>query len=235
MDGQRPKRHTDREYEQQLQSLRHHLLRMAGRVEEMIADAVRALAERSPELARQTIAADAGVNRAEIETDDLCLMILARWQPMASDLRSIALALKMVTDLERIGDLAVNICERAIDLSLERSLVLPDRISEMATLVRSMIHDAIDAFVERDTEKARSVVERDDRVDEMYIDIFRQLLAAMVDDPASIERAIHLQSVAKWLERIGDHAENLAEQVVFMVKGKDIRHAGKLGEHHDSE
>jgi phosphate transport system protein len=222
------KRHTDREYESELGQVRERLLLMAGRVEEMIADAIRAVGERDPELARRTIASDAKVNRTEVETDELCLRVLARRHPLASDLRFITLSLKMVTDLERIGDLAVNICERAIDLAGEHRLEGFDALNHMAGLVQTMVHDAIDAFVNSDAELAQAVIDRDDEVDEAYHVYYRAVLAGMTRDPATIERGIHVQSVAKWLERIGDHATNLAELVIFMVKGTDVRHLGKL-------
>lgn len=224
------RRHTDRSFDDELRRLREQLLLMAGRVEQMIAHAMRALAERDPELARRTIKADNLVNRMEIETDDLCLGILARRQPMASDLRFITLALKMVTDLERIGDLAVNISERAVQLAGETNIERLDTLLRMSELVQSMIHDAIEAFVERDAEKALGAITTDDELDELYHQVFRDLLARMERGESEVERAIHVQSVAKWLERIGDHATNLAELVVFLVHGKDIRHEGKLGE-----
>ncbi|MBK7972125.1 MAG: phosphate signaling complex protein PhoU [Deltaproteobacteria bacterium] len=222
------KGHTDREFEAELQEIRHRLLRMAGRVEEMITDAVRALIERDPELARRTIEADHKVNRAEVDTDDLCLRVLARRQPLGSDLRFITLAFKMVTDLERIGDLTVNLCERAIDLAAEPELRANVDVERMAQLVRSMVRDAIDAFVAGDADKAALVIERDHEVDERYHLAFREVLRVMLADGTTITRGIHLQSVAKYLERMGDHGTNLAEQVVFMIKGKDIRHLGKL-------
>jgi len=222
------KLHTDREYENELKKLRERLLRMAGRVEEMIADSVRALVEQDVALARRTIEADHLVDRAEVEVDELCLVILAKRQPMASDLRFITLSLKMVTDLERIGDLAVNICERAIDLDQEAPLKPWVDVPRMANIVQGMVRDAIDAFVAGDAERAQSVVERDASLDELYTHVFRELLSTMLNDGSKVERGIHAQSVAKWLERMGDHATNLAEQVVFMVKGKDIRHLTTL-------
>jgi phosphate transport system protein len=218
---------ADAGYEARLRELRERLLVMAGRVEQMIADAVRALVERDAELARETIEVDQKVNRAEMETDELCLHLLASLKPVGSDLRFITLSLKMVTDLERIGDLAVNICERAIDLSLLPPLRPYQDIPEMATTVQSMVRDAIDAFVESDVEKAQAVIERDDVVDALYTRAFRDVLGLMLRDGGTVERGIHVQSVAKWLERMADHATNLAEQVVFMVKGQDIRHTGK--------
>jgi len=216
--------HTDREYEGRLVELREALLEMAGRVEQMIGDSVDALVERDVQKARLTIAADAAVNRQELEVDELCLLILARWQPMASDLRFLTLALKMVTDLERIGDLAVNIAERVLDLSTEEPARPYVDIPRMAEITRSMIRDAIDAFVEADAEKAENVLARDDEVDELYTKVFRDVLEIMRESPSWMQQGIHIQSVAKWLERMADHGTNLAEQVVFYVKGRDIRH-----------
>jgi len=220
--------HTDREYDLQLRQVRDKLLLMAGHVESMISQSVKALVERDITLARRTIDNDHKVNQTEIETDELCLLILAKRQPMASDLRFITLALKMVTDLERIGDLAVNICERAIQLSGEPALRNYDDIQRTADLVQSMVRDAIDAFVQGDAEKAQAVIARDEEVDELYHQVFRDILQLMLKDSTTIERGIHMQSVAKWLERIADHSTNLAELVVFMVKGQDIRHVGHL-------
>lgn len=225
-----PKAHTDREFENELRELRQQLLSMAGWVEDMIANSVRSLTERDESLAERTIELDKNVNRTELETDELCMVILARRQPMASDLRFITLALKMVTDLERIGDLAVNICERAIDLNRQPQLAPYRDIPRMAEIVQSMVHDAIDAFVEGDAEKAYDVIERDDEVDELYARVFRDLLQLMTTEPAAVERGIHVQSVAKFLERMADHSTNLAEQVIFMINGKDVRHLGKLGD-----
>jgi len=223
--------HTDREYDLQLRQVRDKLLLMAGHVETMIASSIKALVERDVNLARRTIDNDHKVNQAEIETDELCLQILARRQPMASDLRFITLALKMVTDLERIGDLAVNICERAIQLASEPALRNYDDIQRTADLVQSMVRDAIDAFVQADDQKAQAVIARDDEVDELYHQFFRDILQLMLRDSSTIQRGIHIQSVAKWLERIADHSTNLAELVVFMVNGKDIRHVNHLSSH----
>jgi len=223
------KSHTDRMYETELSQLREIILLMAGKVEKMIAQSVKALVERNIELAEKTIEMDHQVNYDEILSDELCLIILAKRQPMALDLRFITLALKMVTDLERIGDLAVNIAERVSDLGSELPPISYVDIQRMASIGQSMIRDAIDAFVAGDVEKAQDVVDRDDEVDELYTRVFRELLDMMKDE-ANVEHGMHIQSVAKVLERMADHCTNLAEQVIFMVKGKDIRHIGKLGE-----
>ncbi len=221
------RRHTDRGYEEELAEIRRRLLLMAGRVEHMIDQAVRAFVQRDAALARETIALDREVNQDEVEIDAHCLEVLARRQPMASDLRFLTLALKMVVDLERIGDLAVNICERAIDMAEMEPLIGLDGIRELGASARQMVHDAIQAFVESDASLARHVIELDDRVDELYHQVFRKVLEQMIADQRTIQRGIHVQSAAKFLERIGDHATNLAEEVVFYVEGRDIRHPGK--------
>lgn len=220
--------HTDKDYEHDLATLRDKLLLMAGRVEVMIADAMRALIGRDAALARKTIEADHRVNKLELEIDELCMLVLVKRHPMARDLRFVVLSLKMVTDLERMGDLAVNICERAIDLSSLPDVPAYDDIPRMATIVQQMVRDAMDAFVSWDGAGAERVMMSDDEVDDLYHTIFRDLLEVMIRDRASVACCSQLQSVAKYLERIGDHATNLAEEVVFMTKAKDVRHHGKL-------
>lgn len=222
------RKHTDREFDAELTTLRQRVLLMAGRVEEMIALALRALVEGDADLARATIKRDGQVNQDEVDIDEICLSLLARWQPMASDLRFITHASKMVTDLERIGDLAVNICERALDLQAAGFGGPYVRIPLMAGIVQEMLHGAVDAFVAGDAEKAEAVVARDDEVDTLYHDLFVGLLERMATGTEPVVRCVSVQNVAKYLERIGDHSTNLAEQVIFMVRGRDIRHAGKL-------
>ena len=222
------RRYTDQGYAEELQEIRERLLLMASRVENIIENALAALVERDADRARNTILADRAINQDEIDLDALCLQLLACRQPMASDLRFITTTLKMVTDLERIADLAVNVCERACDLALKPQLAPYIDIPSMGRIVRGMIHDAIDGFVEGDVEKAREVLERDDEVDELYHKVFRHLLELMNEQPDNIHAGIHVQSVAKYIERMGDHSMNIAEQVVFMLEGLDIRHEGKL-------
>jgi len=221
--------HTDRKYAAELQDLRERILLMAGRVEQMINQAVESVVTRDIDLARRTIQQDSKVNRDEIETDELCLLILAKWQPMATDLRFITQALKMVTDMERIGDLAVNICERAIDLGIDPPLKPFIDVPRMAEIAESMFRDAVDAFVEGDADKAQDVIDRDDEVDELYRKVFDELVKIMREDESKVERGIQVQAVAKLLERMADHCTNLAEQVIFLVRGEDVRHVGKLG------
>ena len=221
------KKHTDREYEQELGHLREQVLLMGAKCEEMIKSSTQALDDRNSELARRMIEYDHQINRLEVEIDDACLRILARRQPVASDLRFLTIALKLVTDLERIGDLGVNICERVIELNEEPPLKPHHAgLKAMSEKAQAMVRDALDAFVRFDAERAQQVLERDLDVDGLYMQIFRELLTYMMEDPRNIYRATRIQSIAKYLERIGDHATNLAEMVVFMVKGKDIRHLG---------
>jgi len=218
--------HTDLGYEEELRKLREQLLLMGAKVEEMIESSMRALVERDSLLAREMIEFDHQINRLELECDEACLRILARRQPVASDLRFITIALKLVTDLERMGDLAVNICERVIELNDEPPLKPYLDLPRMAEVAQAMLRDALDAFVAADADRAQQVIENDRALDTYYADIFRVLLTYMMEDPRNIYRATRVQSIAKYLERIGDHATNLAESVVFMVRGKDIRHTG---------
>ena len=220
--------HTNREYEGELRKLRDQLLRMGAKVEEIISGSIKALLERDTDLATRMIAFDRRINQMEVDIDGLCLSILARRQPVASDLRFITMALKLVTDLERIGDLGVNISERVVELNAEPPLKPYVDLPNMANEVQGMLREALDAFVAGDPERAHAVIERDTNIDAYYSQIFRELLTYMMEDAHNIFRATRLQSIAKYLERIGDHATNVAEMVVFMVKGMDIRHTGKL-------
>jgi phosphate transport system protein len=226
--GDSSRRHTNREYEGELRRLRDQLLLMGARVEDIIQYSIRALMERDGALATQMIAADRKINKLEMDIDELCMQVLALRQPVASDLRFLTTALKLVTDLERIGDLGVNICERVLELNTEPPLTRYVDLLNMAREVQEMLHEALNAFVNADIERAHRVIARDQKVDAYYTEIFRELLTYMMEDPRNISRATRLQSIGKYLERIGDHATNLGELVVFMVKGKDIRHSGKL-------
>ncbi|HCF59835.1 MAG TPA: phosphate transport system regulatory protein PhoU [Myxococcales bacterium] len=222
--------HTDRGYEAELHRLREQLLLMGAKVEELIAGSMRSLRERDAALARKTIADDDEIDRLEVDIDELCLRILARRQPVASDLRFLTSSLKLVTNLERIGDLGVNICERAIELMEEPPLKPYVDLPRMAEAAQAMVREALDAFVAGDPERARRVIAQDREVDELNNQLFRELLTYMMEDTGNVYRATRLQSIAKYLERIGDHATNLAEEVVFMLKGKDIRHRGGRGD-----
>jgi phosphate transport system protein len=216
--------HTDRTYEQELKDLRDKLLAMGGKVEAAIAASVRAITERDGDLALRVKASDAEVNRLEVEIDGACRRLLALRQPAASDLRFITTALKIVTDLERMGDLAVNISERAIDLAQAPPLRPLHDLSSLADLVEVQLKKALDAFVERDPAKAEEVMKGDDLVDALYLKLFNELLQLMMEDSRAIRRATAIMFSAKHLERFGDHAINLAEMVIYMVRGTDVRH-----------
>ena len=221
--------HTDRTYEAELLALRDRLVDMVGQVELMVTEAVKAVVERDANLARETIRLDRRVNRAEVEIDEACMLLLARRQPVASDLRLVTTALKMVTDIERIGDVAVNLCERALDLAGEPPIpVIDESLQALGTLAAAMLRKASESFAERDAEKAEAVLDMDDDADERYHQIVRALAQRIRDDPDKVEQNVALQSAAKQLERIGDHATNLAEQVILLVRGQDLRHQGKL-------
>jgi phosphate transport system protein len=222
--------HTDRRYDAELQRVQALILRMGAKVEEILDCSMRSLVDQDLDLARRMIEFDRQINRLEVDIDNACLLLLARRQPMASDLRFIAATLKLVVDLERIGDLGVHICERVIELGTDPPLRPYVDLESMAEAVREMVSAALDAFVARDTARAEQVTERDKKIDAQYGQTFRELLTWMMEDPRTIQPATRLQSIAKYLERIGDHATNLAEQVVFMVEGMDIRHLGRLEE-----
>ena len=219
-----PSTHTDKAFEQDLRDLREKLLAMGAKVEALIADSVRALTDRDSALAAQVIQADKEVNRLEVEIDDLCRRILALRQPAASDLRLITTALKIVTDLERIGDLAVNIAERAKDLNQAPPLKPYVDTPRLAELAQRQVKKALDAFVTSDTAKAEEVLKEDEHLDVLYLKIFNELLGYMMEDSKNIRRATALMFIAKHLERVGDHATNVAEMVIYMVRGTDIRH-----------
>jgi phosphate transport system protein len=226
MDTNQPQ-HTNRQYEEDLRGLRAGLLKMGGLVERQIAEAVESLVERNTEQARATIARDAEVNRMDVASDEICIRLLALHQPAASDLRFITTGLKITTDLERIGDNAVNICERALELNEEPQIKPYIDIPRMASIAQSMVKDSLDAFMREDTTLAEEVIERDDEVDALNYQIYRELLSYMAEDPSTITRATRILFISKYLERIADHATNIAEMVVYMVKGRTIRHMDK--------
>lgn len=221
------KLHTDREYEHELADLKSRLAIMAHEVQKMIQKAVLSLQNSDTRAAQEVILKDHEVNRHEVEMDDLCLVILARRQPLGADLRFITIALKMVTDLERIGDLAESIAQRTLKLQKMPAIQIPSHILEMTQGVEVMLQLSIEAFLDADPVKAESVLKKDDQIDELYHQLFKDLLKQMATNENLIEPLVHIQSVAKWLERIGDHCTNLAELVVFMVRGENIRHMSK--------
>jgi phosphate transport system protein len=206
------------------------LTEMGEQVCRMLASSLQSLLTADGAAAREVIAADRVVNRMEVDTDELCLRILARRQPVASDLRLIATALKMDTDLERIGDLCVNVCERIIELRQPVPPAVGARLTSMGQRVRTMIEAALRAFAAGDVGLAEEVLAGDQAVDAAYADTFAAVLEDMRQDPALVYAGTRLQSVAKYLERMGDHATNLGEMVIFMVRGQDVRHRGRLDE-----
>jgi phosphate transport system protein len=210
-----------------LESLERRLLFLAGEVEEAVRRSVRALLDRRTELAERVIDGDDEIDRREVELEEECLKILALHHPVASDLRFIVACLKIENDLERIADLAANIAERSVSFASSSGLAVPERIREMVDTCAGMLHDAIEAFVRGDAQAARRILARDDRVDRANRQIIQDLLETMHRDPACIDRAVELISVSKNLERIGDHATNIAEDVVYLVEGDIIRHRPK--------
>lgn len=220
------KAHTDQQYEAELQRVRDLLASMGGRVERMVLDALEALQAHDRNLAASVIAADHEVNDLEGEVDETCLRTLALRQPAASDLRFLAAALKVVTDVERMGDLAVNMAERVIELCEEPPLKPYIDLPRMGRIGREMLSEALDAFARGDVGLARSVIARDNVMDAYYVQILRELLTYMIEDPRNIPRAFKLLNIAKTLERLGDHVTNVAEQTIFLVEGRDVRHQG---------
>ena len=215
---------AERPFDAELMSLKEKLLEMATRAEEQIALAVRGLKDRDEKLACQVLEREEAINRLDIEIDEMCLRLLALRQPMAADLRFITSAMKIGSDLERIGDLAVNIAERTIDLLKSAQLKPLIDIPLMALMAQEMVRDALSAFINGDDKLAREVCERDDQVDKLNVQIFRELLTYMMEDHATISRAVDLILVGRHLERIADQATNIAEDVIFMVVGKTIKH-----------
>ncbi len=213
-----------RHFDDELKSLKDKILRMGGLAEEQVRGALRALIERDSDLARKIIENDRQVNSLDVEVDEDCLRLLALQQPTARDLRFITTAMKISTELERISDLAENICERAIELNEEPQLKPYIDIPRMANWSLQMVKEALDAFVAGDAAMARKVCADDDFVDDLTHQLFRELLSFMLENPKTITRAIRITFIAKYLERIADHATNVAELVVYMVEGKIIRH-----------
>jgi phosphate transport system protein len=216
-------------YEEELQALKQRLLTMGALVEERVHRSIRALIDRRLDEAEAVIAADQEVNDLQIEIDHRCVTLLALQQPAASDLRLITAALKINDDLERIGDQAVNIAQSVIKVLPQPPLKPLIDIPRMAECAQSMTRDALDSFVKKDAELARSVLKRDDEVDQLKDQVFRELLTYMMADPGTIQRALALILISRNIERIADHATNIAEDVIFLVEAKDVRH------HHQSQ
>lgn len=216
----------ERRFHEQLRLVREQLAAMGTLVESRVRDAVAALAERSPELAVRVATGDAAVNDMELVLDDTCFQALALQHPMASDLRLLRSVMKANTDLERVGDQAVNIAHAAMDLIGQAPLAAQPDVLALAGVALDMLHDSLTAFDERDAARARVVLERDDEADRMRDALFQSLLAQMGADPGTIPRAQGLIQIARNLERVADHATNIAEDLIFAVEGRDVRHTG---------
>jgi phosphate transport system protein len=214
----------ERHFDRELAELKEALLRMAGLAEQSVAEALKALVQRDDALAKKVHTDDNELDQLQIEIDDRCIKLLALRQPTAKDLRFIAMAMKICTDLERIGDQAVNISHRAEELNKEPLLKPLVDIPRMAEIARGMIRDSLDAFVYAKPEVARQIIQRDDQVDKLNQQLHRELTSFMIEDPHTITRALNLMSVAHNLERIGDHATNVAEEIVYLYEARDIRH-----------
>jgi len=213
-----------RHFHEELEALKQTLLAMGALVEDQIRRVMRALVDRDDALAESVIERDREVNAYDVEIDEKCVELLALHQPTAGDLRFITTAMKIVTDLERIGDQAVNIAQRVRELNLEPQLKPYIDLPRMAELAQTMVKESLDAFVARDTELARRICAEDAPVDALNHQIFRELLTFMMEDPKTIPRAIRLILVSRFLERVADHATNIAEMVIFMVDSKMVRH-----------
>ena len=200
------------------------LLKMAALVEVSIKNSVEALVERESDIASEVIKNDHNINALDVLIDEECIRLLALKQPMGKDLRLITTAMKITTDLERIADNAVNVAERALELNKEPMLKPYIDIPKMSRIVQGMVRDTIDAFVNEDVKLARDVIMRDDSVDDLNGAVIHELVHIMSQDTATVSRAVKITYVSKYLERIGDHATNIAETVVYMVEGKIIRH-----------
>lgn len=216
-------------FDEELMQLKQTILRMGAMVENALKDSVRALVERDNDLAKSVIERDHQINALDVEIDEESIRLIALRQPCAGDLRFITTAMKITTDLERMGDLAVNIAERALELNQEPILKPYIDIPRMREVAQGMIRDALDAFVRKDKKLATEVIMRDDEVDDLKHSVLRELLFFMIQDPTTASRAMKVSFVAQYLERFADHATNVAEMVIYLVAGKIIRHMDQSG------
>lgn len=219
-------RHLDSKYDSELNDLSVHMARMAVRAESMVKDAVRALLERDGELARAVIRSDRELDRLELEADEMSLRLLARRAPFGEDLRFVTVNLKVVTDLERMGDLAVNIAERSLELMQGPGLSAGKEVEQLASAALVAVSDAVRAYQARDSAVARTVLVNDRQIDALNRGAFELLIRIAHERPDEFDRALALTSVCRHLERIADHATNVAEMVVFLVEAEDVRHRG---------
>jgi phosphate transport system protein len=213
-----------RHFHEELEGLKQTLLEMGGLVEDQIRRAMSAMLERDDVIAQEVIDRDRQVNTYDVEVDEQCVNLLALHQPAAGDLRFITTAMKIVTDLERIGDQAVNIAQRALELNREPQLKPYIDLPRMADRAQRMVKESLDAFVAGDTALARQVCAEDAEVDALKEQIFRELLTFMMEDPRTVSRAIRVILISRFLERVADHATNIAEMVIYLVEGKMVRH-----------
>jgi phosphate transport system protein len=213
-----------RHFQEELEQLKTRLLEMGGLAEEQVRIAIKGLVDRDHDHIDRVLTSDEPLNALHIEIDNRCFTLLALFQPMAADLRAIVAAVKINTDLERVGDLAVNIAEAARRYVQRPPVKKLIDIPRMAGMAQSMLRDALDAFVRRDMQLARQVLNEDDKLDDLKTQIFRELLTYMLQDPSTIEPSLELILISRHLERIGDHATNIAEDVIFIVSARDVRH-----------
>jgi len=211
-------------FDEELRLLKEKVLRIGSLVEAAIRNSVKSLVERNSDLATKVIESDHKVNALDVEIDEECIRLIALRQPKAKDLRFITTAMKITTDLERMGDLAVNIAERAIELNEEPQLKPYIDVPRMAEITEAMVRDALDALVKGCSKIPYEVIKRDDEVDDLNAQVFNELLFFMIQDPGTVSRATRISYVSKYLERIADHATNIAEMVIYMCEGKIIRH-----------
>lgn len=211
-------------FDEELKSLKEKILRMGLLVEAAIRDSIKSLVERDSELAREVIKRDHQINALDVEIDEECIRLIALMQPKAGDLRFLTTAMKITADLERMGDLAEDVAERALELNEEPPLKPYIDIPRMAEIAQGMLSDALNALMKKDVATAYDVIKRDDEVDNITVQIFHELMFFMIQDPKTVSRAVKITYVAKYLERIADHATNISEMVVYLVEGKIIRH-----------
>lgn len=218
--------HIFKQYDAELESVRAKVLEMGGIVEQQIVSALEALVNIDPKLAKEVMGNDRRVNSLEVQIDESCSYIIARRQPAAGDLRMVMMIVKTITDLERIGDEATKIARTALKIHEEDRMYKPrfNEIKSMVALVRDMLRTALDAFARLDVSRTVEVAKQDELVDEQFHVAMRQLITFILEDPRTISMSLEVLFVAKAIERIGDHAKNIAEYVVYMVKGKDVRH-----------
>jgi phosphate transport system protein len=225
----------ERHFDLELRALKDQILSMGGAVERAIEETTRALIERESSRFQAVHELEKSINQSHVEVDDACVRLLARQSPLAADLRLVVAILKINTDLERMGDQAVNIADNGERYLSEPPLKPLIDLPRMAEIVREMVRQSLDAFVRRDLKLAQAVVKRDDSVDQLKDQIFRELLTYMMSDPRTIERALNLILIARNLERLGDHATNIAEDVIYAISGQDIRHGGLAQNHKNPE